>query len=1074
MTREDIFEFCDDYNIFSEGNRIAAEGCVENLWFDQTEETDEVAVQAQVREKPGKGRRWETVIWYNRQTDTLMDYNCDCMDFFFSGGMCSHCVALALEWMRCLPRYYPDGKEGTPVRSSEMILNMIREFSSRKRLEEQKPEGKIELVPSIVDRGQDYYGRRKWTLTFRIGAEKKYVLKNLEDFAQAVNNEEKYTYGKNLSFVHSKSAFTEEGWKYAELILAACEESPFYSLHKELELTDGGIVQMLLFNLNRELTYERLGRRFKTLKVIDANPPAKLELTGDARKGFLLKIPEMDLISGECLFALIDNKAYRCTREYGDMLLQVRSVLLESRHGWELEISGEDMPAFCGTVLPELERTKLLREPEISLENYRPREAKISCYLDEDEERVTAQIWCSYGEPRYNLLAPRRDGEYHDRAVEQKALDLARAYFPLEDLVNEKLYFPSGEEDRMFQLLDTGITQLNELGEVYVSDSLRRRKLIRSPKVRFGISLYSGLLEFQVESQEFSREDLSGILDSYRKKKKYYRMKNGDFLNLEDNSVSAVAEVLDGLGMKSRDFEEETLHAPKYRACFVDQVLRKNSGRLQVDRNPDYRAVIRSMKNVEDSDYAVPESLSDILRGYQKTGYRWLRTLGELGFGGILADDMGLGKTLQAIAYILSLRDSELPALVVCPASLVYNWEKEFQRFAPELQVAMIAGSAANRVQTMENSTGAHVWITSYDMLKRDIDEYGKYSFSTEFIDEAQNIKNQGTQAARAVKAIHSRVRFALTGTPIENRLSELWSIFDYLMPGILGSSDSFRKNYEIPIMQNQDKDRARRLNRMISPFVLRRCKKDVLKELPDKVEQVVYAQMEPEQRKLYLSHVERMVESLQNRSEEEVKRGKLEILAELTRLRQLCCDPALIYENYTARACKVDICLELVHEAIQGNHKVLIFSQFPSMFPALQAEFDREKIAYYTLTGATSKRKRMEMAESFNQDQVPVFLISLKAGGTGLNLTGASIVIHFDPWWNLAAQTQATDRAHRIGQAEQVVVFKIIARDTIEEKILGLQEKKQEIADQILGGDAIAASSLTKEDLLEILEQNN
>ena len=558
------------------------------------------------------------------------------------------------------------------------------------------------------------------------------------------------------------------------------------------------------------------------------------------------------------------------------------------------------------------------------------------------------------------------------------------------------------------------------------------------------------MLELSVQNSSFSPEELTEILDNYRKKKKYYRMKSGDYLPLEENALTTVAELLDGLGISAKDLSDGKIEVPQFRACYVNQVLKQKDGHLQVERDADYKSIIRDMKNVEDSDFQVPATLNQVLRGYQKLGFRWLNTLAKLGFGGILADDMGLGKMLQVISYLLYRKQthiSENASLVVCPASLVYNWEHEFKRFAPD------------------------IWITSYDMLKRDVSLYRECHFDTEIIDEAQNIKNQGTQAAKAVKKIHADIRFALTGTPIENRLSELWSIFDYLMPGILGTYEKFRKEYELPIVQNQDMQLTERLKKMISPFILRRVKKEVLKELPDKIEQTVYSEMEPEQRKIYEAHALQLMETLKKQSHEDIQKEKLQILAELTRLRQICCSPKMLYENYKETSGKLSTCLELVNQAIEGNHKVLIFSQFTSIFPLLGERLKQMKVPYYELTGQTPKEERIRLVEEFNSNEVPVFLISLKAGGTGLNLTAASIVIHFDPWWNLAAQNQATDRAHRIGQDKEVVVFKLIAQNTIEEKIIGLQEQKQKLASQILEGEGVAISTLTKEDFMNILE---
>ena len=333
-------------------------------------------------------------------------------------------------------------------------------------------------------------------------------------------------------------------------------------------------------------------------------------------------------------------------------------------------------------------------------------------------------------------------------------------------------------------------------------------------------------------------------------------------------------------------------------------------------------------------------------------------------------------------------------------------------------------------------------------------------------------IKNHSTQSARAVKAIRSKHRFALTGTPIENRLSELWSIFDYLMQGYLYSYAYFREELEIPIVKNEDERAAMRLRRMLKPFVLRRLKKDVLKELPEKLETVVYSRLEGEQKRLYAAYAAKVREEIEKTTPEEYREGKMQILAALTRLRQLCCDPGLCYENYNGDSAKLSTCIELIEEGLEAGHRFLLFSQFTAMLDRIKQELEKRKIVYFLLTGVTPKQERIQMAERFNAGEGSVFLISLKAGGTGLNLTGADMVIHYDPWWNLAAQNQATDRAHRIGQTHKVNVFKLVAKSTIEENIIRLQESKYKLAEQIIGGEKGSLSSLTQEELLELLNE--
>lgn len=564
------------------------------------------------------------------------------------------------------------------------------------------------------------------------------------------------------------------------------------------------------------------------------------------------------------------------------------------------------------------------------------------------------------------------------------------------------------------------------------------------------------------------------ILSKYNRKKKFYRLKSGEFVNIEGEEIEALFELRQGLNLTASQLKHTTIEIPKYRALYLDAELKERNS-LPAVKDKEFKALVRNMKTVEDNDFDIPEGMGKVLREYQKRGFLWIKTIRYNGFGGILADDMGLGKTLQVICFLMSeYRESQIQdnrrSLVVCPASLVFNWKSEIEKFAPELPVKMVIGTATERWEMLEKMGNREILVTSYDLLKRDISHYEKIRFHAQIIDEAQFIKNHNTQAAKAVKQVNAGFRLALTGTPIENRLSELWSIFDYLMPGFLYTYQRFRDELEIPIVLNQEETAIRRLQKMITPFVLRRLKKEVLTDLPDKLEENVFAKLEGEQQKLYDAHVKKLKLMLEKESDEELKKSKIQILAELTKLRQICCDPALLYEEYQKGSAKTEMCMDLIQNAISGGHKILIFSQFTSMLKNLQKRLQKEDIRFYSLTGSDSKESRAEMVARFNKDDTPVFCISLKAGGTGLNLTSADIVIHFDPWWNSAVQNQATDRAHRIGQKNVVSVYRLIVKDTIEENIVKIQEKKKELADQVFSGEGMGGVGFTREDLLELL----
>ena len=662
-----------------------------------------------------------------------------------------------------------------------------------------------------------------------------------------------------------------------------------------------------------------------------------------------------------------------------------------------------------------------------------------------------------------------------DLGEEMRVRTLVEPYFN-EYGLGQTIFILSHNEDMLYQLISSGLQRLSEYMSIYTTEDFRGMKVVSSTSVSVGVALKSDLLELQIHSDEMSREELAYLLTRYDRKKKYVRLKNGDFLDVREDGLGLLAEISEDLRLTESGLKKGHVNVPKYRAMYLDAALKSNQ-ELSVEKNREFKGMVRNMKTIEDSDYEVPDSLRSIMRGYQKSGFLWLKTLRENGFGGILADDMGLGKTLQVISLLLSEQESAKAgerewhrSLIVCPASLVYNWQKEISRFAPQIKTTLVTGLAAERQRIVRHTKEGEVLITSYDLLKRDVELYRDMVFAIQVIDEAQYIKNPGTQAAKGVKQITAGFKLALTGTPIENRLSELWSIFDYLMPGFLYTYQRFREEIEIPIVVNGDENRMQRLQRMIRPFILRRLKGEVLRDLPAKLEENVFAKLEGEQLALYDAHVQRMKESLEGKSEKEFRSEKIQILAELTRLRQICCDPGLLFEGYKGESAKAQMCMELIENAVGAGHKVLLFSQFTSMLERLAAGLKKAGIDYYMLTGSVGKEKRMQMVESFNEDDVPVFCISLKAGGTGLNLTAADIVIHYDPWWNVAVQNQATDRAHRIGQKHVVTVYKLVSEGTIEEKIIAIQERKKELAKQVLEGEGMDSVSFTKEEILELL----
>ncbi len=752
----------------------------------------------------------------------------------------------------------------------------------------------------------------------------------------------------------------------------------------------------------------------------------------------------------------------------------VNGVVLDGEQSYKVKLSvkGSQVYDYSCSCIKGNSYKGMCAHARFLWESYRPRELKATFSFDSSRPgEITMKPVLSYGDfsfqPIHDDKVPRT--VCRDVSGEFRISQVITRYFSYRDDKAEKLIIRD-DDDALYRLLSEGMAEFMALGQVLVSEEARRIRLLPPPRLNVGVRLDGGWLELNVEAEGMSSAELARILTEYNGKKPYYRMKNGEFLQLDENGLVTVARLVDGLAVGKSQLQNGKIRVPGYRALYLDRIL-KNSQGISLYRDQLFKAVVRGMKSVEDSDYEIPPVLKNVLRQYQKIGFRWLKTLDQYGFGGILADDMGLGKTIQVIALLEDERRRRKSlSLIVCPASLIYNWENEIHTFAPDLKVQVVTGTAPEREAVLKDWQQADVLVTSYDLLKRDILLYEDKKFRYQVIDEAQYIKNAATQSARAVKHVKAATRFALTGTPVENRLSELWSIFDYLMPGFLFGYQKFKQTFEIPIVKEGEQQLLERLHRLTGPFVLRRLKRDVLKELPEKLETVVYSRAEEVQRKVYTAHAMRLKKQLEGMDNGAVNSGRMQILAQLTRLRQLCCDPSLCLEDYKGGSAKLETCIQLIRTGMEGGHKLLLFSQFTSMLDILASRLTREGIAYHMLTGATSKEERLQLAEAFQKDEVPVFLISLKAGGTGLNLTAADIVIHYDPWWNVAAQNQATDRAHRIGQEKQVFVFRLIMKETIEENILKLQEKKQTLAEQVITEGTESFGSLTREELLEIV----
>ena len=743
--------------------------------------------------------------------------------------------------------------------------------------------------------------------------------------------------------------------------------------------------------------------------------------------------------------------------------------------GAEMQFSKKTVAKFAHNILPKFEQTKfILVSGTDELKAILPPEAHFLFKLDYRVGSILCMARVQYGDAQYELNQGYTEEDRRDVEKETAAWKHINTYFS--DYQHGRYVLSNEDSDVVQAFLDDGINELKRLGEVQITANFR--SLLKGIKINLdvgvGINLTNELLDIDLADQKMSWEDIQAALKAYQEKRKYFVLKNGMLAKAEQPTIEQLAQTLHDLGISFKDFIHGKLHLPAYRAFYFAKQM-KAANALHFSTNESFNTLINDLAKNQLKQNQIPVSLQNILRPYQKIGFNWLSTIVNYKFGGLLADEMGLGKTLQIISLLLARKEkmqNQLPSLIVAPASVIYNWQAEVKKFAPSLNVALLDGTKKERERLLLDAKKYDLLISSYQSLNRDLEAYQNLIFDVEVIDEAQNIKNQQSVTAKTVKVIKAHHKLALTGTPIENKLSELWSVFDYLMPGFLGSYPDFRKKYELPIVKEQDKEAEDQLANMVIPFILRRLKKDVLRDLPDKDEEIVPVKMNKKQADSYNMQTQKIIAQLNGQGDEDFKRSRFQILAQITKLREICCDPHLLYENYHGKSNKLIATIELIKNNLANGHKILLFSQFTAMLDILHENLARLRLPLFTITGSTPKTKRQEQVQKFNQMAQPgVFLISLKAGGTGINLTGADVVIHYDPWWNLAAEKQATDRAHRIGQKHSVKIYKMVTEDSIEERIIALQQKKAELADIILQNDQIADATMSKDDLIKILK---
>lgn len=956
-----------------------------------------------------------------------------------------------------------------------------------------KGRGTIKLEPVVI---YDKF-TEGMKVEFKVGTKKMYKIKDLAEFYTRMMKKEYYRYGEKLQFMHTKEMFEEKSqplldflMKYAEIIKYANSNSNTNYRYYGKALSETSII---LGNSGIDDLFEILkGKKVKfqkdfqnsEIEFTGEQPPVKFKLqkTSDNQYTIIpnINIFDIAIIRGKNYTYLLDkNKFYKCTKEFEKSTLKLLE-LFRQNYLTEVMLGKEDLSKLFSIIVPKLKKSIEIQDlSEEEIEKYKPQELVVKVYLDfEENDYLVADVKFCYGENEFNPLDEEHEVKIPRNMIQEtKALNLFRKTGFMFDTKN--LRFILTNNDKIYEFLSEDIAVYMQKFEVLVTEKFKTKQ-IREPKIgTLGIKIENNLLSIDLKDLDLDATEIEDIMQKYRLKKKYYRLSDGSFIKLEDNKeIDFLDKLVNGMDVKYEDIENGELTLPVQRSLYLDQLLKGIKG-TEVIKNNEYRNMINKLdKEQAEEELQIPGNLNKVLRYYQKVGFRWLKNLDYYKFGGILADDMGLGKTLQMLSVVVdyvinedSDKSKKRASLVVSPSSLTLNWQSEAKKFTDNLKTLVIKGNLQEREQLIQNINDYDLVITSYDLLKRDIGLYKDYQFRFVIADEAQYLKNSTTQNAKAMKKIKADTRYALTGTPIENSLSELWSIFDYIMPGYLFTYKKFKTMYEMPIIKENDQYAMKKLKMLIEPFILRRTKKEVLTELPEKTVTVLNNEMGEEQKKIYLAYLAQAKQEIADEIDfNGYEKSHIQILAALTRLRQICCHPGIFIENYAGGSSKLDQCIEVVEDATKAGHKILLFSGYTAMFEFIEKELKKRKINYFKLVGSTKVDDRIRLVDEFNTNpDIKVFLISLKAGGTGLNLTGADMVIHYDPWWNLSTENQATDRAYRIGQKNNVQVYKLITKNSIEEKIYELQNKKASLANSMLDTKASFISTLTKEDILNL-----
>ena len=1015
-------------------------------------------------------------ILFNDKTG-IVSISCDCMDVkkkHSNDNICEHIAAVLIKYARDKEQVIEGSKDVYTKKFIGKLKNSILDDNAS---------GK----PLNIEVKYEYsqVNTKKSSIEFKIGEDKLYIVKDVEQFLKAITRkQEVIEYGKKFTYNPKKYYIKDEDKDLINFLkeIYLSEYESFQDLTgtisgKKIYLSEINLKQFFRIMENRKFDAVIDKVQYSNIKIKCIFPELKMHLNESEKTievGIDGEMPVFLNSSHDIIF--YDGCIYSIDEKSRDVFEPFYEEF--EKNGENIKLSGNRANEVISYIITMLNKiniklnvNKSLKEKLVKV----PLNAEV--FLDKLNDCIIVNIKFKYNELSINPLRRSKIKESEKDEIFIRDVDKELNIMKLFENYGFQKYgesYINNSEEQTIDFFIDGLEKLQNMSQVFYSHSLKNLKIYSPNSYRGGIRINDqNFLEISFDIEGVDKAELKDVFEALKLKKKYYRLKKGGIVSLDNDTIRDIANFMEYLDINYSELSNENVKLSKYNAFYIDNALEKSNLSF-FQKSSEFNKIVSSIKEIKKANSKLPKEFSKILRRYQKVGFNWFQTLTVGGFGGILADEMGLGKTIQTIAFITSEIEKGCPFIVISPTSLVYNWKNEIEKFSPSLKTLVVIGSKTEREELLKNALEYDVLLTSYPLIRNDIDDYEKINFKYCFLDEAQQIKNPNSINAKSVKRIKARNYFALTGTPMENSLTELWSIFDFIMPGYLLSHSKFMKKYEVPIIKDKNQKVLKELSKHIQPFILRRLKKDVIKELPPKIEHKVIVEMTEEQKKVYASYLTNTKREIEREiNENGFNKSKFSILSLLTRLRQICCNPSSFIENFDGKSGKILALHDILEESINNNHRILIFSQFTTVLKAIGKMLKNDKIKYMYLDGQTNIKDRTDIVMNFNNGVGDVFLISLKAGGTGLNLTGADVVIHFDPWWNPAVEEQASDRVHRIGQKKSVEVIKLIARGTIEEKIYDLQEKKKKIINDVINdknSDKNILSKITEDELRDIL----